>query len=108
MVTPDVIKMVADEQLVTPSFLMNYFNSDVARRFSTGVAFGTTRLRLTLPIFRSMPVPLPPLAEQHRIVAEVDRRLSIAREVEAEVEANLRRAQALRQSVLDRAFTPVE
>ena len=41
---------------------------------------------------------------QHRIVAEVDRRLSIVRDVEAEVDANLRRAQALRQSTLQRAF----
>ncbi|MFO1405604.1 MAG: hypothetical protein U1E96_13640 [Azonexus sp.] len=53
---------------------------------------------------KQMPFPLPPLPEQHRIVAEVDRRLSIAREVEAEVETNLRRAQALRQSVLAKAF----
>jgi hypothetical protein len=42
--------------------------------------------------------------EQHRIVAEVDRRRSIVREVEAEVDANLKRAQAPRQAVLARAF----
>lgn len=51
-----------------------------------------------------LPIPVPPLAEQHRIVAEVDRRLSIVREVEAEVDANLKRAQALRRAVLARAF----
>jgi type I restriction enzyme S subunit len=51
-----------------------------------------------------LPIPVPSLADQHRIVAEVDRRLSIVREVEAEVDANLRRAQALRQAVLARAF----
>jgi type I restriction enzyme S subunit len=49
-------------------------------------------------------IPVPPVAEQHRIVAEVDRRLSIVREVEAEVDANLKRAQALRNAVLARAF----
>lgn len=53
----------------------------------------------------SFPVPVPPPAEQHRIVAEVDRRLSIVREVEAEVDANLKRAQGLRQAVLARAFS---
>lgn len=51
-----------------------------------------------------LPLPLPPRAEQDRIVAEVDRRLSIVREVEAEVDANLKRAQALRQAVLAKAF----
>jgi type I restriction enzyme S subunit len=53
---------------------------------------------------RKLVLPLPPLEEQHRIVAELDRRLSIVREVEAEVDANLKRAQALRQAVLARAF----
>ena len=53
---------------------------------------------------RAFDIRIPPLAEQHRIVAEVDRRLSIVREVEAEVDANLKRAQALRQAALTRAF----
>jgi type I restriction enzyme, S subunit len=51
-----------------------------------------------------MPVALPPLAEQEQIVAEVERRLSILQEVEAEVEANLKRAARLRQAILKRAF----
>lgn len=63
----------------------------------------------TLPIlnkskFSALRLPLPALAEQHRIVAEVDRRLSIVREVEVEVDANLKRAQALRQVILAKAF----
>ena len=53
---------------------------------------------------RQLVFALPPLAEQTRIVAEVDRRLSIIREVEAEVDANLQRARALRQATLARAF----
>lgn len=53
---------------------------------------------------KAMPLSFPTLAEQRRIVAEVDRRLSIVREVEAQVDANLKRAQALRQAVLAKAF----
>lgn len=37
----------------------------------------------------------------------MDRRLSIFREVEAEVDADLKRVQALRQALLSRAFTAV-
>ena len=52
----------------------------------------------------AMPVPLPPISEQHRIVAEVERRLSVIQQVEAAVDASLKRAGRLRQSVLKQAF----
>lgn len=51
-----------------------------------------------------VPIRLPPLAEQSRIVAEVERRLSVVEELEATVEANLQRAARLRQSILQKAF----
>jgi len=105
MVTPDVIKMSVNEKLASPKFLMCYFNSETSRHYATGVAFGTTRLRLTIPIFRDLPVPLPPIAEQHRIVSEVECRLSVIDELEAVFAANLNRAERLRQSILQHAFS---
>jgi type I restriction enzyme S subunit len=47
---------------------------------------------------------IPPLEEQRRIVAEVERRLESARAVESAVEAGLKRARRLRQAVLRSAF----
>ena len=49
-------------------------------------------------------VPLPPLVEQHCIITEVERRLSVLSFLETAVQANLRRAERLRQSILKRAF----
>lgn len=63
---------------------------------------GQSNLQVTT--CRRLPLPIPPIAEQGRIVAELDRRLSLLRGVEAEVDANLKRAQALRQSVLQKQF----
>lgn len=50
-------------------------------------------------------LPIPPETEQYRIVAEIDRRLSLVREVESQVDANLQRAERLRQSILSQAFS---
>jgi type I restriction enzyme S subunit len=49
-------------------------------------------------------IPLPPVAEQQRIVTEIERRFSMADESEAQVEASLRRSEGLRQAILKRAF----
>lgn len=65
---------------------------------------GATKAGLGLDDIRSIPVPLPPLAEQKRIVEEVERRLSVIDEMEAAVATNLKRAARLRQSILKKAF----
>lgn len=65
---------------------------------------GTTRLKLPQGEMRKMPLVIPPLNEQRRIVAEVERRLSVVEEMERAIEANLKRAERLRQAILARAF----
>jgi len=65
---------------------------------------GSTIKHLTGQSLRSYVFPIPPSEEQHRIVAEVERRLSVVAELEATVAANLARAGRLRQAVLKRAF----
>ena len=60
---------------------------------------------LNLGLLKALAIPLPPLAEQRRIVAEVERRLSVVQQAEAAVEASLVRAERLRQSILKQAFS---
>ena len=50
-------------------------------------------------------VPIPPEKEQRVFVEEVERRLSVADEVEKTVAAELKRAEQLRQSILKKAFS---
>jgi type I restriction enzyme S subunit len=68
-------------------------------------AYGAAQPNISPSEIEEMPVPLPPLAEQTRIVAEVERRLSVVEELVSVVSANLQRAVRLRQSILHKAFT---
>ena len=74
-------------------------------RFQKIAKWTTNIAHLGADRFAKLAFPLPPLAEQTRIVAEVERRLSVVEELEAAVSANLQRATRLRQSILQKAFT---
>lgn len=79
-------------------YLLIYLRSKTAemRRVNQGAA----QPNLNTTIIKRLRVPVPPTEAQHRIVAEVDRRLSVIREGELDVESNAKRAQVLRQAIL--------
>ncbi|MBM3240237.1 hypothetical protein FJZ31_28475 [Candidatus Poribacteria bacterium] len=52
-----------------------------------------------------LPFPLPPLSEQHKIVEEIERRLSVTDKIESVIETEIKRAERLRQSILKQAFS---
>jgi len=86
-------------------YVLYWLLSESGREQITKVASSTSGLyTLSLSKVSNLPIPLPPLEEQQRIVAEVERRLSVVGEVESAVEVGLVRAGRLRQSVLRSAF----
>lgn len=89
-----------------PKWILHWLQSPGGRQFVEIVASSTSGL-FTLSVNKvgNLMIPLPPLAEQTRIVAEVERRLSVVDELETVVSANLQRANRLRQSILQKAFT---
>ena len=89
---------------VDPHWVEMWFRNPAKIAEMTGKSHEVARKTLNLEDVRLAAVAVPPRLEQGRIVAEVDRHLSIIREVEAEVDANLQRAQALRQVSLAKAF----
>ena len=49
-------------------------------------------------------IPFPVIKEQHRIVQEIESRLSVADKMEQNIQESLQKAEALRQSILKKAF----
>ena len=88
-----------------PEFVSWWGNSFGQTFFSQSGKQTTNLASINLSVLSGFPVPLPPLAEQRRIVAEVERRISVIQQAEATVEANLTRAEWLRQSILKQAFS---
>ena len=91
---------------VMPGFVCSQMCSDGFRRRMELVKKATTNVAAVYAkdLF-PLPLALPPLTEQHRIVAELDRRLSLLRETEAQVVANLTHTKRMRQAILKSAFS---
>ncbi len=65
---------------------------------------GTTIAGVTKKQLAELLYPLPPLSEQHKIIEEIERRFSVADEVEKVVDSSLKQAERMRQSILKKAF----
>lgn len=89
-------------EAVTSDWLRIVFLTDreAIRRFGKGSVHKT----VYYPEWLSMHIALPPLAEQVRIVAEVERHLSRADALASSIAQSKRRAQRLRRAILAAAF----
>jgi type I restriction enzyme, S subunit len=79
-------------------FLLKNYN-DIRRLSSGGV-----QPNLNLGIVKRTVLPFPPLEEQQQIVQEIESRLSVADKLEETITNSLQQAEALRQSILKKAF----
>jgi type I restriction enzyme S subunit len=86
------------------NFVMVVLNSPVGRKQAEALAVGTAHPHINLGDVKAIQIPIPPAVEQMRITQEVERRLSLVEKLEAVVEVAQKRAAALRQSILKRAF----
>ena len=64
----------------------------------------TAQANLFLGPIKNLDLIIPSLKEQHRIVQEIESRLSVADKMEQSIQESLQKAEALRQSILKKAF----
>ena len=105
IITKHVYRISANQAVIAPRFLMFCFLGGEVRNQLFGRVQGQTRPGINGEILKKLAIPLPPLAEQQQIVAEVERRLSVIEQAEAAIETCLKRIERARQSILEQAFS---
>lgn len=93
--------IVQTKDILNLDFLSYYFNSLNIAEYVTG----TAQPKLNQANMNKIPIPLPSINEQHLIVQEIESRLSVADKMEESIQESLQKAEALRQSILKKAFS---
>jgi type I restriction enzyme, S subunit len=92
--------------LFSPEFLVIWLNSPTGRSNSSTRTYGKgfSQGNLNLGLIRTFRVPVPPLAEQHRIVAKVNELLALCEELEARITTSTATGCQLLQATLSEAL----
>jgi type I restriction enzyme S subunit len=85
-------------------FLYYYLSSQTAKKYLDNNAGGTTMANLNLKIVNDIPISLPSLKEQQRIVDELESKLTVCDKIEETINNSLQQAEMLKQSILKKAF----
>ncbi|MBP8608534.1 MAG: restriction endonuclease subunit S [Syntrophaceae bacterium] len=95
-----------NEAILLPKYLNYWLQSWVCEHIlkENDLIKGTTQKFIALGGLRVLPVPLSSIEEQQAIVAEIESRLSVCDKIEESIEQSLKQAEALRQSILKKAF----
>ena len=82
---------------ILPKFLNYVLNGPDLRRHAKGIVHGVGRPRLNLGEIKALPIPVPPIPDQRRIVAEIEKqftRLDAGIAALRRTQANLKRYRA--------------
>lgn len=93
-----------NKKLLNNKFLMYILNSEPLYEVLALLQRGMTRLRVNTSQLRTLPIPLPPLAEQERIVARLEALLAHCDQLEAEIRRGQADTAALAQAGLREAL----
>ena len=88
----------------------NKYDNKLLFYFCLGFNFKKLDKSTTIPSLaksdiQSIDIQVPPMEEQHLIIQEIESRLSVADKMEESIMQSLQQAEALRQSILKKAFS---
>ena len=104
IVKADCIRLKPHPDLAVRRYTAYTLNDHSTRMRMAEVVHGVGRARLNLREVKAIPVPLPPLVEQHEIVRRVETMFKLADAIEKRVATATERAEKLVQAILAKAF----
>ncbi|HKI06439.1 MAG TPA: restriction endonuclease subunit S [Thermoanaerobaculia bacterium] len=100
-----LVRIECDEDLAASRYVCGWINSPWGRRWARTVRTDcSNQSNINVSRLQTMPVPVPPLAEQHEIVRRIGELLAFAGAVEKRVAKAEERAEKLQRTILARAL----
>ena len=103
ILTENAAKII-DLDRVLNKYLALWINSTACQEEIKTKILSATLGKLALNRIGTLEVPVPPVNEQEQIIQEIESRLSVADKLEETITNSLQQAEALRQSILKKAF----
>ena len=94
-----LIRLVRETQGICPGFLLHYLNSPFAVDHMLSSRVVNAQPNISLTDAREFPVPIPPLAEQFRIVAKVDQLMSLVDLLQTQLATSRTTAESLLEAL---------
>jgi len=99
------VAIIRLKKSISNKYLSHFLNAEVAKQKYLGKVVDVARANLSLTDIANMDIPLPTDSnDQERIVKEIESRLSVCDKIEETIENSLQQAEALRLSIIKKAF----
>lgn len=102
---PNIGMIRIETDAVSPRYLELFLRSPKGNDMVLAAVKAVAQPSLSMATIRQTPIALPPPSEQEQIVVEVDAALSLIDRAEADIDAQVIRSAALRQAILNKAFS---
>lgn len=101
-----VYRIKLKDTVVLPEYFELVLNSPDYLKLINDIKTGSSDsgLNLTQDRFLKLEIPLPSIKEQIEIIKQIESRLSVCDSIEQNIKESLEKAEALRQSILKKAF----
>lgn len=100
------VARIAPIDLIASDYILLAMRSELVQRQFTEATRTLAQPTLNVSLIEAVPIPLPPLAEQHRIVAKVDELMSLCDQLEDSLVKGEQTRSKLLEAVLHEALEP--